>query len=110
MKEVLDSKDIEILLTLQAYPLATASFIANEIDMTEGSVFLPFFQLKDLLANFLIVLAFSFYIELMKSAVTEKTWMEAEIRVAQRIQNELIPEILLNTEVYELFGKTITRS
>ncbi len=75
---------------------------AMQADMS----YFPFVNVKDLLTNLLIVLAFSFYIELMKSAVAEKSRMEAEIRVAQRIQNELIPEIRLETDSWALIGET----
>lgn|GEM_PF-2444087 len=62
-------------------------------------------NVKDLFTTLLIALAFSFYIELMKSTIVDKSRMEAEIRVAQRIQSELIPEIAVRTEQYEIFGK-----
>jgi len=67
---------------------------------------LQILNLKDLFTTLLIALAFSFYIELMKSTVAEKSRMETELRFAQRIQNELIPEIATRTEEYEIFGRT----
>ncbi len=65
-----------------------------------------FMDANTLLLNLLIVLAFSFYIEVMKQVSTQKARYEAEMVVAQRIQNELLPVLDLNNESYELYGKT----
>lgn len=59
------------------------------------------------LINVLIIVAFSLYAELTKYAFTQKQSAEAEIKVAQKIQNELIPEIQINNG-FEVYGKTVS--
>ena len=58
--------------------------------------------------NLLIIMAFSFYIEIMKQVSTQKAGFEAEMAVARRIQNELLPVLNIQHKQYSLYGKTIT--
>jgi serine phosphatase RsbU (regulator of sigma subunit) len=68
---------------------------------------LSFLDSGKIMINFLIVLAFSFYLEVMKLVFTQKTRVETEMSVAQNIQAELLPELIEKTESYEIQGITI---
>ncbi len=71
-----------------------------------GVAFTDFLQIKTLFVNLLIVLAFSFYIEVMKQVSMQKARMDAEMAMAQRIQRELLPELEIDNKRFQLYGQT----
>ncbi len=68
--------------------------------------FTDFLQIKTLFVNLLIVLAFSFYIEVMKQVSMQKARVDAEMSMAKRIQEDLLPELQISTNTFSLYGKT----
>ncbi|MBD3378505.1 SpoIIE family protein phosphatase [candidate division KSB1 bacterium] len=71
-----------------------------------GVAFTDFLQIKTLFVNLLIVLAFSFYIEVMKQVSMQKARMDAEMSMAQRIQRDLLPELQIDNKSFQLYGQT----
>ena len=65
---------------------------------------------KTVLLNVLIVLAFSFYIEVMKQLNAQKAQSEAEMQVARRIQQELLPVLSFDNDAFGLYGRTVSAS
>jgi serine phosphatase RsbU (regulator of sigma subunit) len=59
---------------------------------------------RSLLFILFVVLAFSFYIEIMKTTFSKQAGMASEILLAQKIQKDLIPTIHMKTKSYELYG------
>jgi serine phosphatase RsbU (regulator of sigma subunit) len=80
------------------------TMLSNE---TGSSAAFTVFSGSSFLINVLIISAFSLYSELTKYAFVEKQSAEAEIKVAQKIQNELIPEIQIQNG-FEVYGKTVS--
>lgn len=68
--------------------------------------FTDFLQIKTLFVNLLIVLAFSFYIEVMKQVSMQKARVDAEMSMAQRIQSDLLPELEIDHKQFLLYGQT----
>ena len=85
-----------------SYYVTITQLEANQISQFDMS----FFNGKTFLVNLLIVLAFSFYIEIMKQVSTQKTQMQAEIDVAHRIQSDLLPVLDMQRETFHLYGRT----
>jgi len=71
-------------------------------DLMDASYFEP----RILVVNMLIVLAFSFYIEVMKQISTQKARLDAEMSMAQRIQNDLLPVLEIDSHTFSLYGQT----
>jgi serine phosphatase RsbU (regulator of sigma subunit) len=65
-----------------------------------------YFEPRILVVNMLIVLAFSFYIEVMKQISTQKARLDAEMSMAQRIQNDLLPVLEIDSDTFSLHGHT----
>jgi len=59
---------------------------------------------RSLLFILFVVLAFSFYIEIMKTTFSKQAGMASEILLAQKIQKDLIPTLHMKNKSYELYG------
>lgn len=78
-------------------------------DLTEtnpNSIFKNIIDPKAMAIVMLMVLAFSFYFEVMKQVALQKTSIDAEMNVAKRIQDDLLPIIDINQEHFSLYGWT----
>lgn len=54
-----------------------------------------------------ILFGLSLYSSVMKEVVSEKSHMEAEIQVARRIQTQLVPEIVHDDELCQIYGRSL---
>ncbi|MBD3385397.1 SpoIIE family protein phosphatase [candidate division KSB1 bacterium] len=52
-----------------------------------------------------VVLAFSFYFEVIKGVFIKKIGMESEIALAKQIQNDIVPPLESDTASYQLYGR-----
>ncbi|MBN2710220.1 MAG: PP2C family protein-serine/threonine phosphatase [Calditrichaceae bacterium] len=93
-----------LLFMISAYTSAKITVQLKDPVNFTFSLF-DFINIKDFIINLLIILAFSFYIELMRTTSEEKSLMEAEIRIAEKLQRELIPKVEMKNDKLELFGK-----
>lgn len=72
--------------------------------------YLTLINSQTIIFNILIVLAFSFYIEIVNKVTVQKARIETEVDVAQRIQKDLVPVLKIRKDTFELYGKTISAS
>lgn len=92
--------------------LALSSFTGYQMGQSQldpnqsGLNFSAFFEPKTIFVNLLIVLAFSFYIEIMKQVSSQKARIDAEMAVAQRIQSDLLPILEIENDSLALYGQT----
>lgn len=54
-----------------------------------------------------ILFGLSLYSSVLKEVVTEKSHIEAEIQVARRIQTQLVPELLQEDELCQIYGRSL---
>lgn len=81
----------------------------TQLDTSTSALdFSTLIETKTMVVNLLIVLAFSFYIEIMKQVSIQKAQMEAEMSVARRIQNDLLPVLEIENKTFELYGQTVS--
>jgi len=91
-----------VLSGITGYQMGQAQMDGAQSDLSFSS----FIETKTLFINLLIVMAFSFYIEVMKQLSTQKARVDAEMSVAQRIQNELLPILEIEDASLSLYGRT----
>ncbi|MBN1479687.1 serine/threonine-protein phosphatase [candidate division KSB1 bacterium] len=88
--------------SLIGFQMAQAQLTENQLIKFDFA----FFDTNVLLVNLLVVLAFSFYIEIIKQVSTNKSRIEAEMSLAHSIQNELLPVLQIKNSHFHLYGKT----
>ncbi len=64
-----------------------------------------FWDARAMLFALFVVLAFSFYFEVMKSVFAKQVSMEKEIDLAKRIQDKIVPAIDMDTPSCSVYGK-----
>lgn len=70
----------------------------------------PAFYMTDIFSSLMILIALSFFFEVTRIALTSKSQIEAEVTVAQRIQQELIPRIDRTEQGIQIFGRSESAS
>jgi serine phosphatase RsbU (regulator of sigma subunit) len=102
---------LSAVITLWIISGITGFQIGTETLNMEGELpSIPFYSTESLLMIFFIIIAFTFYSEVMKYAFTQKVNIENEMLYAQQIQKEMIPEIRISNEFCEIYGKTTSAS
>lgn len=97
-----------LLLVLTASSIIGYHLAKSQVQINQTLSFTsPIFDPHIMLVNILVVLGFSFYIEIMKQVAAQKASIEAEVDVARRIQNDLLPELNIENDVLSLYGRTI---
>ena len=100
--------------SLQRYPLPVVIFSVLILMIAFNLLLRPIVESVDdftLLALFTGILAITFgarlYGRVIKEVSSEKTRIDTEIRLAQKIQNDLLPVIDIHEEEFQAFGKTV---
>ena len=96
------------LAVVLSISIATGLQLARaQLNGIQTSVFdSPLVDTNKIIVNLLIVLAFSFYIEIMKQVSEQRASMQAEISMARRIQTKMLPVLDISNESVILFGQT----
>jgi len=100
--------------SLQRYPLPVVIFSVLILMIAFNLILHPIagsvddFTLYALFAGFLaITFGARLYGRVIKEVSSEKTRIDTEIRLAQKIQNDLLPVIDIHEEKFQAFGKTV---
>lgn len=92
---------VSIVVTLYLTRLHTET---DKIDY----IYIQSMSINVWVTRILVILAFSFYTELMKRITKEKNRMETELMIVRNIQNMLVPDINTSNENFEIYGKIIS--
>jgi serine/threonine protein phosphatase PrpC len=65
----------------------------------------PIFDSRTVLFALFVVLAFSFYFEVIKGVFVKQIAMESEITLAKQIQNDIVPPLESDNDSFQLYGR-----